>query len=192
MTEEATPPAVRRRVASGPTVHIEQHPEALFHSVRAALTFAYSIAGVGIAPSPNLMPSTGKSGRLSMLSPHEKHAQGALIRRSAETRLRGMDLTVTFAFYGDGKMRSVAIREVSWEVAKLVRREGLGMELAKRAFSRNGVRRSQEALAHEFGTSRQTVQRLDVQVADEIHRLRVCAEEKLGELFIRTGIADSV
>ena len=167
-------------------------PEALFHSVRSALAFAYAIQHFPIASSPCLVPATGSSGRLSSLSPHEKHAQGALIRKAAEQRLKGMSLAVTFAFFGSGKPRTTAIRIVGSEVAKLVRRTGLGAELAKRQFSRNGIRKTQDELAEEFSLSQQTISRLDILVGDEIDRLRLLAEEQLARLFVDTGIAEGV
>lgn len=187
-----SPPRLQRSLTAPITVH-SARSEALFHSVRAALAFAYSIPEFAIASSPSLLlyPSGG-SGRLACLTPHEKHAQGALIRRAAEQRLKGMDLAVTFAFYGAGRMRSGAIREVGWEVAKLVRTHGLGVELAKRHFSRNGERKSQTQLAAEFGLSQTTISKLDLMVGDEIDRLRLAAEAKLETLFVATGIAESV
>lgn len=167
-------------------------PEALFHSVRSALAFAYSIQHFPVASKPCLIAPTGSSGRLSNLTPHEKHAQGALIRKAAEQRLNGMDLAVTFAFYGSDKARSTAIRIVSKEVAKIVRRSGLGVELAKRNFSRNGVRKTQEELAEEFGLAQSTISRLDAAVGKEIDRLRLLAEARLEQLFVDTKIAEAV
>lgn len=178
--------------AFGKTVAIQQRPEALFRSVRSALAFAYSIQHFPISASPSLLPTVGNSGRLSNFSPQEKHAQGALIRKAAEQRLRGMDLAITWAYYGTGEVRATAIHEVSKEVAKLVRRSGLGMELAKRHFSRNGIRKSQEQLAKEFNVSQQTASRLDILVANEIDRLRMVAEQRLEQLFVSTGIAETV
>jgi len=178
--------------AFGKTVAVHQRPNALFHSVRSALAFAYAIQHFPIASSPNLLPTVGSSGRLSNLSPHEKHAQGALIRKTAEQRLHDMDLAITFAYYGSGAVRAAAIYEVSKEVAKLVRRSGLGMELAKRHFSRNGIRKSQDQLAKEFGLAQSTICGLDKMVANEIDRLRLLSEQRLEQLFVATGIAEAV
>lgn len=191
LTAAAIKALLTRSQAPSPKI-IPERPEALFHSVRSALAFAYSIEQFPISSKPTLGPSVGGSGRLSSLSPHEKHAQGALIRRAAEQRLRGMDLAVTFAFYGSGQIRSAAIREVGNEVAKLVRKPGLGVELAKRQFSRNGIRRTLADLSKEFGLSVSQVQRLDKAVGDEIDRLRLSAETQLERLFVATGIAEGV
>ena len=111
MTATVSRSFIRSTVGATPT--LRPRSEALFTSVRAALAFAYSIEQFAIASSPNLMPPMGGSGRLSSLTAHEKHAQGALIRRSAEKRLRGMDLAVTFALYGFGRVRAAAIAQVA-------------------------------------------------------------------------------
>lgn len=168
-------------------------PQALFKSVRAALAFAYSICDHSIAPSCNLLPPAGGgNSRLLDFSPHEKHAQGALIRRAVEQCLAGLHLALTLAYYGTGKPRAAAVREVCWQVAKIVRKPGLGEELAKRHFSRNGERVSQQQLATTFGLSQQTVSRLDREVANEIDRIRIAAEQQLERLFVRTGVADAL
>lgn len=170
----------------------QAQPEALFYSVRAAIAFAYTISEFPIASSPKLLPGTGGGGRLASLSAHEKHAQGALIRRTVETKLKGIDLAVTFAHHGSGKVRSMAIREVGNTVAKLVRKSGLGVELAKRLFSRNGEKKSQSELSIEYGLSQPSICRLEGVVACEIHRLQAVAEEQLEQLFVDTGIAEIV
>lgn len=163
--------------------------EALFHSVRAAIAFAYSICEFPIASHPKFAPPEGGNGRLVNMSAHEKHAQGALIRKAVEERLVGIELAVTLAEYSSGKSRSAAINEVAREVAKLIHNKRLGYELAKRHFSRNGVRRSQQDIGAEFGKSQQTISRLDAIVGNEIDRLRRATESRLEHLFVRTGIA---
>jgi len=182
---------VQRSIGASPPPTVVR-PEALFHSVRSALAFAYAIMEFPISSSPKLGPSTGASGRLSTMSPHEKHAQGALIRRVAEQRLKGMHMAVTFAFYGSGKVRTAAIREVGNEVAKLIRKTGLGVELAKRHFSRNTIRRSQQELAREFGLSQATISGLDNIVGNAIDKLLAETEQQLELHFVATGIAESI
>lgn len=182
---------VRRAFGPSPKA-VTQNDPALFSTVRAAISFAYSIEHFPIASHPKFGPSEGATGRLSCLSAHEKHAQGALIRGMIERRLSGMDVAVTLAFHGSGKVRSAAILHVGREVAKLIHKPGLGNELAKRQFSRNGIRKSQQELADEFGLSQRTVSRLDKTVVDEIDRLRLLAEQQLEALFVQSGIAEHV
>lgn len=170
-----------------------ERPEALFLSVRAALAFAYSIAEFPIAPSPRLTPrEPGSTNRMASLTAHEKHAQGALIRKRAEERLEGIELAVTFAYYGSGERQAAAIKVVASEVAKLIHNHRLGVELAKRYFLRKGSTRTHADIAQEFGKSRQTITRLDGMVRDEIDRLRIATESRLERLFVSTGIAAGV
>ena len=177
----------------GASARYEQVPhEALFRTVRAALAFAYSIQHFPIASSPKLGIQVGGGGRLSNLSPHEKHAQGALIRLAAEQRLKGLDVALTFAYYGAGEIRSAAIHTVAYEMGVILRNRQLGYELVKRQFSRNGIRKTQELLAREFGLTERQVIKLDHQVADEVDRQRLLTEEKLLTMFVNSGIADSL
>jgi len=170
----------------------DARPEALFHSVRAALAFAYTIGEFPIASSPKLGPTTGGSGRLSGLSPQEKHGQGALIRRAVEQRLRGITMAMVFADHGFGAIRSAAIREVSWEVAKLARNKNLGMDIAVRLFSRNGICATQADLARKYGCGRSTVAELEKVINTEMLRIRTEAEGALVGMFVSTGIAEGV
>jgi len=171
---------------------VKARPEALFKSVRAALSFAYSIQHFPIASSPKLMPSVGGSGRLSSMSPQEKHAQGALIRKAAEDRLDGIDVAVTFAFYGTGELRKQAVKEVTAEVAKSIRKTGLGSELCYRYFSTIADRKSQQQLATEYGLSQQMISVLEISVGNAIDALRTATEQKLESMFVQSGIAESV
>lgn len=174
------------------TAPVAQKPEALFKSVRAALSFAYAIQHFPIASSPKLGPTVGASGRMAGMSPQEKHAQGALIRRMAEQRLHGIEVAVAFAFHGTGAVRVQAIREVSCEVAKVVRRTGLGMALCEKYFAGVNESKSQAELSREFGLSQQMVSVLFLEVSKVIGRMLADVEYKLEAMFVQSGIAEGV
>lgn len=163
--------------------------EPLFSTVRSALSFAYSITEYPIAAVCMFGVPEGSSGRLRGLSAHEKHAQGALIRRAVEQRLTGMELSVTFAFYGFGAVRSMAIREVTRHIAPLIKKSGLGRELVLRYFNSADRRRMQQSIAVEFFLSQQTISRLALTVGRAIDELRISTEERLEAMFVSTGIA---
>jgi hypothetical protein len=164
----------------------------LFRTVRAALGFAYSITEFPIAAICMYGVPSGSTGRMSGMSAHEKHAQGALIRRAVETRLSGVELSLTFAIYGNGAVRGMAIREVVREFAPLVKRAGLGRELVMRYFERVGHQYTQAQLAAQFGLSQQTVSRLERMVGDALDDARQSAERRLEAMFLRTGIAEGL
>ncbi len=166
--------------------------EALFSSVRAALSFAYSISEFPIAAICAYGPQTGGSGRLSCLSAHEKHAQGALIRRMVENRLKTDELSLTFALYGTGAVRRMAVREVTRLVRPLIRKQGLAPELVARFFETGATRRTQAQIAATFGLSQQTVSRLDNEVSDAITTLRIATETQLEHLFVASGISEAL
>ncbi len=166
--------------------------DALFHSVRAALAFAYSISEFPIASSPKLGLPTGGSGRLSGFSPQEKHAQGALIRRAAEQRLQGRHLSMLFADHGFGRVRATAIQSVCWEVATIARNASLGHAIATRLFSRNGVCEGQQEISRRFSCAQSTVCRLEGKIAEEVGKLRSETEAKLEAMFVATGVAEGV
>lgn len=161
----------------------------LFRTVRQALSFAYAIQHYPII-SQSVYGS--RVFGFTAMSVHDWHAQAALVRRAVEERLSPEDLAFLLAEYSFGATKNAGIKEVAAIIAARNKRPSLTRALVWRHFVYDHTRQSQSQIAAKHGLSQQTVSRADRWVRAEVIRLSAEAEQRLTDLFVRTGLCEQV
>jgi hypothetical protein len=168
----------------------------LFRHVDHALRFAYAIMECPIVKVSNALTAMrgGRGDRPpDALTPHDWHAQGAMIRLYVEKNLPSPEREFMLAYYSWGPQRRDAMVKIVDYVTPLaaagvVRRHVIRALVRRYMDLGRPGRQSQREIARELSVPRTSLQHWDSRVCEVMDALRRRAESHVEDHFRREGL----